>query len=87
MFAVFLVVFHHHILPLMIYKNYTVLFICITAENRAELGRFAKNFLPIMLNILTSGDERNVQHLSILETIKVYLSVAETEVSEAVCYS
>ncbi|XP_022106693.1 RRP12-like protein [Acanthaster planci] len=46
--------------------------------NRAELARFAKNFLPIFFNIYTSGNARqNTSLASILETAKVYLKIAD----------
>lgn len=52
-------------------------------ELRAEMARFAKNYLPILLNIYTSvaedtGEmEEEGQRLAALETIKVYLQVSQ----------
>jgi ribosomal RNA-processing protein 12 len=53
------------------------------AENKAELARFAKNFLPILLNLLTSSKERNAEYLSVLETTKAYLTLTDAEVSDS----
>ncbi|XP_038070845.1 RRP12-like protein [Patiria miniata] len=47
-------------------------------ENRAELARFAKNFLPVFFNLYTSGNAREDPSLAtILETAKVYLKIAD----------
>ena len=50
-------------------------------ENRAEVARFAKNFLPIFFNIYTSGNSREDTTLAaVLETAKVYFKIADPEV-------
>ncbi|XP_071507435.1 RRP12-like protein [Diadema antillarum] len=47
-------------------------------ENRAELARFDKNYLPILFNLYTSGKSReNPSLYAVLETIKVYLQIAD----------
>ncbi|XP_033632668.1 RRP12-like protein [Asterias rubens] len=49
-------------------------------ENRAEVARFAKNFLPIFFNIYTSGNSREDTTLAaVLETAKVYFKIADPE--------
>eukprot|EP00057_Strongylocentrotus_purpuratus_P028949 XP_011683423.1 PREDICTED: RRP12-like protein isoform X1 [Strongylocentrotus purpuratus] len=52
--------------------------------NRAELARFDKNYLPIMFNLYTSGNARQDPSLfSVLETIKVYLQIADPKLIAA----
>lgn len=52
-------------------------------EEKVELGRFSKNFLPIFFNIYgqqpTDG-ESGTYRMAVLDTVKVYLSVTQTEV-------
>ncbi|XP_029031381.1 RRP12-like protein [Betta splendens] len=53
-----------------------------TEEEKAELGRFSKNFLPILFNVYSqqpAAGESGVYRMAILETIKVYLTVTETQ--------
>uniref|UniRef100_A0A8C4E4V3 Ribosomal RNA processing 12 homolog n=1 Tax=Dicentrarchus labrax TaxID=13489 RepID=A0A8C4E4V3_DICLA len=55
---------------------------CSTAEEKAEVGRFAKNFLPIFFNVYSQqppAGESGTYRMAILDTIKVYLTVTETE--------
>ena len=50
-------------------------------ENRAEISRFAKNFLPILFNLYTTapvGAEESGQRMSVLETIKLFFNLAES---------
>merc|ERR1719309_1626752 len=54
-------------------------------ENREELSRFSKNFLPIVFNLYTAvplGSEEAGQRLAALETIKLYLKIANTDLVE-----
>ncbi|XP_072934195.1 RRP12-like protein [Epargyreus clarus] len=54
-------------------------------EDRAELGRFAKNYLPILLNIYMSpvkGSGALGQRLAALETIQAYLSISDQSLRE-----
>lgn len=48
-------------------------------EDSEQVSRFAKNFLPLLLNVYmtpgTSGHDTS-QHLAVLETIRVYLTIA-----------
>ena len=53
-------------------------------EEKAEMGRFAKNFLPIFFNVYSlqpAAGESGTYRMAILDTIKVYLTVTPTEVS------
>ncbi|XP_070609003.1 RRP12-like protein [Erythrolamprus reginae] len=53
---------------------------CPTEAERAEAGRFAKNFLPIMFNVYSQeGDESesSAHRRSLLDTIRSYLTVTE----------
>ncbi|XP_026529245.1 RRP12-like protein [Notechis scutatus] len=53
---------------------------CQTEAERAEVGRFAKNFLPIMFNVYSQeGDDSEslVHRRSLLDTIRAYLTVTE----------
>ncbi|XP_068597259.1 RRP12-like protein [Brachionichthys hirsutus] len=55
---------------------------CSSAEEKAELGRFSKNFLPIFFNVYSlqpPAGESSAYRMAILDTIKVYLTVTETE--------
>ena len=53
---------------------------------RAEVGRFAKNFLPILFNVYSqesSASESPVHRRSVLDTIRAYLTITQSEVSGA----
>uniref|UniRef100_A0A8C4E408 Ribosomal RNA processing 12 homolog n=1 Tax=Dicentrarchus labrax TaxID=13489 RepID=A0A8C4E408_DICLA len=53
------------------------------STEKAEVGRFAKNFLPIFFNVYSQqppAGESGTYRMAILDTIKVYLTVTETEV-------
>ncbi|XP_076363846.1 RRP12-like protein isoform X2 [Tachypleus tridentatus] len=62
-------------LRLLILKNLEI------EVNRNELARYAKNFLPIMLNLFTSELKDNEEsiRLAVYETIKVYLQISDRE--------
>lgn len=50
-------------------------------EDLRELSRFAKNYLPILFNLYTTksnNSEENSQRLAAFETIKIYLSIADS---------
>lgn len=52
-------------------------------EEKAEMGRFSKNFLPIFFNLYGQqppAGESGTYRMAILDTVKVYLSVTQTEV-------
>ncbi|KPI99063.1 RRP12-like protein [Papilio xuthus] len=54
-------------------------------EDQKELGRFAKNYLPILLNIYMTpakGGEGEGQRLAALETIQIYLTITDQNVRE-----
>jgi len=51
-------------------------------ENRVELARYSKNFLPILFNLYTTvpaGAEEAGQRLASLETTKLYFQISDTE--------
>ncbi|XP_043912174.1 RRP12-like protein [Protopterus annectens] len=53
---------------------------CKTDEDRAEVGRFAKNFLPILFNLYChqNAEEENASYRApVLDTIKSYLTLTE----------
>lgn len=53
-------------------------------EEKAEVGRFSKNFLPIFFNVYSqqpAAGESGTYRMAVLDTIKVYLTVTETQVS------
>uniref|UniRef100_A0A3Q3GXS2 Ribosomal RNA processing 12 homolog n=1 Tax=Kryptolebias marmoratus TaxID=37003 RepID=A0A3Q3GXS2_KRYMA len=55
---------------------------CSTEEEKLELGRFSKNFLPILFNLynqLPAEGESGTYRMAVLDTIKVYLTVTETQ--------
>uniref|UniRef100_A0A646QJB6 RRP12-like protein n=1 Tax=Hemiscolopendra marginata TaxID=943146 RepID=A0A646QJB6_9MYRI len=50
--------------------------------NKAELKRFAKNYVPILFNLYTiepEGNKENYERLAVLETLKVYLQITPLE--------
>lgn len=52
-------------------------------QEKAEAGRFSKNFLPIFFNVYSQQPpegESGSYRMAVLDTIKVYLTVTETEV-------
>ncbi|XP_075933158.1 RRP12-like protein [Anarhichas minor] len=54
---------------------------CSTEEEKAEVGRFSKNFLPILFNVYgqqPAAGESGTYRMAVLDTIKVYLTVTET---------
>ncbi|KAJ2940324.1 hypothetical protein O0L34_g11907 [Tuta absoluta] len=54
-------------------------------EDKLELARFAKNYLPILLNIYMSpvkGSSAEGQRLAALETIQVYLTITDQTLRE-----
>ena len=51
-------------------------------DNKAEIARYSKNFLPILFNLYTSvpgGAEEAGQRLASLETTKLFLAISDTE--------
>jgi len=46
----------------------------------AEVKRFSKNYLPILFNLYTSEGEIGSSPLAVLETIRVFVSLADAEV-------
>ncbi|CAM4584797.1 unnamed protein product [Lepidochelys olivacea] len=55
---------------------------CETDAERAEVGRFAKNFLPILFNVYSQlGDagEGAAHRRSLLDTVRTYLTVTEQQ--------
>ncbi|XP_069574022.1 RRP12-like protein [Brachyistius frenatus] len=55
---------------------------CSTEEEKAEVGRFSKNFLPILFNVYSqqpAAGESGTYRMAVLDTIKVYLTVTEMQ--------
>ena len=51
-------------------------------EEKAELSQYAKNYIPILFNLYTAEEkEGDPDKLPLLETIRMYLSLAKPEVS------
>ncbi|XP_026212091.1 RRP12-like protein [Anabas testudineus] len=53
-----------------------------TEEEKAEVGRFSKNFLPILFNVYSqqpAAGESGTYRMAVLDTIRVYLTVTETQ--------
>jgi len=51
-------------------------------ENKTELARYSKNFLPILFNLYTTvpaGSEEAGQRLASLETIKLYFQISDND--------
>lgn len=61
-----------------------MLFLCdFLEEEKKELSGYAKNYLPILFNMYT-GEEKDgdPDKLPILETIRAYLTITDTQVSK-----
>uniref|UniRef100_A0A3Q3K3T3 Uncharacterized protein n=1 Tax=Monopterus albus TaxID=43700 RepID=A0A3Q3K3T3_MONAL len=57
---------------------------CSTEEEKAEVGRFSKNFLPILFNIYSqqpAAGDSGTYRMAVLDTIKVYLTITETQMT------
>uniref|UniRef100_A0A3Q2Q955 Ribosomal RNA processing 12 homolog n=1 Tax=Fundulus heteroclitus TaxID=8078 RepID=A0A3Q2Q955_FUNHE len=55
-----------------------------STEERAELGRFSKNFLPILFNVYSqqpAEGESGTYRMAVLDTIKVYLTVTDVQLA------
>ncbi|MBN3312286.1 RRP12 protein, partial [Atractosteus spatula] len=55
---------------------------CEKEEDRAEVGRFAKNFLPILFNVYSQqpvAGESTPLRMPMLDTIKVYLTITDQQ--------
>uniref|UniRef100_A0A8B9GAA6 Ribosomal RNA processing 12 homolog n=1 Tax=Amazona collaria TaxID=241587 RepID=A0A8B9GAA6_9PSIT len=55
---------------------------CRTDAERAEVGRFAKNFLPILFNVYSQPEEdggSNAQRRSVLDTVRAYLTITDPQ--------
>ncbi|XP_068424787.1 RRP12-like protein [Clinocottus analis] len=55
---------------------------CSTEEEKAEVGRFSKNFLPILFNVYNQqpeAGESGTYRMAVLDTIKVYLTITDTQ--------
>ncbi|KFO54348.1 RRP12-like, partial [Corvus brachyrhynchos] len=55
---------------------------CETDAERAEVGRFAKNFLPILFNVYSQPEEEggtSAQRRSVLDTVRAYLTVTDPQ--------
>lgn len=54
------------------------------SEDREELSRFAKNYLPLLFNLYTTkpnGSDEEGQRLAAFDTIKVYLAITSKELT------
>ncbi|KAM6390031.1 RRP12-like protein isoform 1-T3 [Pluvialis apricaria] len=55
---------------------------CKTDAERAEVGRFAKNFLPILFNVYSQSEEdggNSAQRRSVLDTVRAYLTITDPQ--------
>uniref|UniRef100_A0A8C6NAX8 RRP12-like protein n=1 Tax=Melopsittacus undulatus TaxID=13146 RepID=A0A8C6NAX8_MELUD len=55
---------------------------CGTDAERAEVGRFAKNFLPILFNVYSQAEEdggSSAQRRSVLDTVRAYLTITDPQ--------
>jgi hypothetical protein len=58
--------------------------VLLPEADRAEVSRFAKNFLPILFNLYgqpVAAGEAAAPRRAVLETIKTYLTITEAQVS------
>nr|KAG5693709.1 hypothetical protein BaRGS_008351 [Batillaria attramentaria] len=59
--------------------------ICLASEaDKQAVAQFTKNFLPILFNLFTKDpDNAHDNHrLAVLETVKVYITIADSEASD-----
>lgn len=57
--------------------------LCAPDAERAEVGRFAKNFLPILFNVYSQPEEdgsSSTQRRSVLDTVRAYLTITDPQV-------
>uniref|UniRef100_A0A803VGB7 Ribosomal RNA processing 12 homolog n=1 Tax=Ficedula albicollis TaxID=59894 RepID=A0A803VGB7_FICAL len=55
---------------------------CQTDAERVEVGRFAKNFLPILFNVYSQPEEdggTSAQRRSVLDTVRAYLTITDPQ--------
>ncbi|KFP71870.1 RRP12-like, partial [Acanthisitta chloris] len=55
---------------------------CATDAEKAEVGRFAKNFLPILFNVYSQAEEdggSSAQRRSVLDTVRAYLTITDPQ--------
>ncbi|NXB05579.1 RRP12 protein, partial [Cnemophilus loriae] len=55
---------------------------CETDAERSEVGRFAKNFLPILFNVYSQPEEdggTSAQRRSVLDTVRAYLTITDPQ--------
>ncbi|NXT73283.1 RRP12 protein, partial [Zapornia atra] len=56
---------------------------CETDAERAEVGRFAKNFLPILFNVYSQPEEEgsgsSAPRRSVLDTVRAYLTITDPQ--------
>lgn len=60
------------------------IWVLLPEADRAEVSRFAKNFLPILFNLYgqpVAAGEAAAPRRAVLETIKTYLTITESQVS------
>ena len=58
----------------------------MSGAEKAELSQYAKNYIPILFNLYTAEEkEGDPVKLPLLDTIRVYLSLAKPEVSMINC--
>lgn len=58
--------------------------VLLPEADRAEVSRFAKNFLPILFNLYgqpVAAEDTPAPRRAVLETIKTYLTITEPQVS------
>ncbi|KFP83509.1 RRP12-like, partial [Apaloderma vittatum] len=55
---------------------------CETDAEQTEVGRFAKNFLPILFNVYSQAEEdgsSSAQRRSVLDTVRAYLTITDPQ--------
>ena len=59
----------------------------LTEEYQAELGKYAKNYLPILFNVYTSEEsETSDEHQVVIDTVRDYLKVTDQQVRNLCTY-
>ena len=65
----------------MVKKVFHSIAFCIIDEDKTELAKYAKNYLPILFNLYSGEEkEKELDKLPILETIRTYLTITDSQV-------
>lgn len=70
--------------------SFRTIWFCFVEEEKTEVGRFSKNFLPILFNVHTqqpTPGDTDPSRLAVLDTIRAYLTVTDQKVNFSISYT